>query len=62
MGGVFLFVTWFVFGQPPITYQANFVSMESCRTAQASLLKDSERLRESTSNRFPQVSAVCAAQ
>jgi hypothetical protein len=71
-----LMVTWFYYGQPPATSQAQFTSMEACNVARNAVLADAARLKsdidlETAKKRaqgilsnpiIPTVSAVCAAQ
>ncbi|MGO8844185.1 MAG: hypothetical protein ACLQFI_02325 [Methylocella sp.] len=44
MKTVLLFVTWFITGQPPSSYQAEFSSAESCKAARDLLIDDAHRL------------------
>jgi hypothetical protein len=71
-----LLVTWFYFGQPPVTSQTQFTSMEACQTAHDSILRDATRLKANADMEVarlraqgtiynpvvPIVSAVCAVQ
>jgi hypothetical protein len=74
---IILMVTWFYYGQPPVSSQAEFTSMEACRAAQASVIQDAARLKSDSDTEVarlraqgtilnpippPTVSAVCAAQ
>jgi hypothetical protein len=40
-----LLVTWFVQGQPPASYQAQFSSLDTCEAAKEAVFKDADRLR-----------------
>ncbi len=71
-----LMVTWFYYGQPPATSQAEFTSMEACTVARDAEFQDAARLkadadRETARLRaqgvlsnpiIPTVSAVCVAR
>jgi hypothetical protein len=71
-----LMVTWFYYGQPPTTSQAEFTSMEACTTARNAVLQDAARLKSDaesdvqrkraqgmlTNPIIPTVSAVCVAK
>jgi hypothetical protein len=71
-----LMVTWFYYGQPPVTSQAEFTSMEACTSARTTVLQDAARLKseadlEVAKKRsqgiiynpiIPTVSAVCATK
>jgi len=46
-----LLVTWFVYGQPPNSYQIAFSSIEVCEAARAVLLKEPERLTDEMNRR-----------
>jgi hypothetical protein len=73
---IILMVTWFYYGQPPVSSQAEFTSMEACTVARNAVLADAGRLkfeadRETARLRaqgiisnpiIPTVSGVCAAQ
>ena len=61
---VLLLVTWFVYAQPPSSYQVPFTSMAACAVAQAEIIKEVARLKGGDTARIsaPQVSAVCATQ
>jgi hypothetical protein len=41
---VALLVTWFVYNQPPSSYQAKFDSAESCETARLKVNQEQQRL------------------
>jgi hypothetical protein len=73
--GFILIITWFYFGQPPVSSQAEFTSMEACANARDAVLQDAARLKsdsdlevaKSLAQGFtshhppvPTVSAVCA--
>jgi hypothetical protein len=73
---VILLVTWFYYGQPPVSSQTEFTSMERCTVARDAMLQDAARLKSEAdanverlraqgimSNPIvPKVSAVCAVQ
>jgi hypothetical protein len=42
-----LLVTWFIYGQPPSSYQTVFSTREACEAAKASVFADANRLRQS---------------
>ena len=42
---VLLLVTWFVAGQPPQSYQQEFLSLQACEAARGQLLREGERLK-----------------
>jgi hypothetical protein len=74
--GFILIITWFYFGQPPVSSQAEFTSMEACANARDAVLQDAARLKSDSDLEvakllaqgiishppIPTVSAVCAAQ
>jgi hypothetical protein len=76
MKAVILLVTWFYYGQPPASSQAQFNSMEACTMARESILRDAARLKSDEDRKaaelrkqgtiynpiIPTVSAVCATQ
>jgi hypothetical protein len=76
MKAFILLVTWFYYGQPPASSQAQFTSMEACLAARNAVVQDAGRLKQDSdleverkraqgiiSNPIvPTVSAVCAAQ
>jgi hypothetical protein len=41
---VVLLVTWFVYGQPPASYQTQFNSMQSCDDARLRIMNEQQRL------------------
>jgi hypothetical protein len=45
MSAVVLMVTWFYYGQPPVTSQTEFSSMQACLGAKSQVLLEQERLR-----------------
>ena len=51
MKSFMLLVTWFVYGQPPNSYQIAFSSIEVCEAARTVLLKEPERLTDEISRR-----------
>jgi hypothetical protein len=71
-----LLVTWFVFGQPPNSYQVTFSSQDACESARVALYQESMRLEDELAARNeairksgsiiimpgtpPRVSAVCS--
>jgi hypothetical protein len=71
-----LMVTWFYYGQPPVSSQADFDSIEGCTTARNAVLQDAARLKSEAEFEvarkrtqgiiynpvIPTVSAVCAAR
>jgi hypothetical protein len=71
-----LLVTWFYFGQPPVTSQTKFSSNETCQVARESILRDAARLKADADKEvarlraqgtiynpaIPTVSAVCATR
>jgi hypothetical protein len=71
-----LLITWFYYGQPPVSSQAEFTSMEACTTARNAVLQDAARLKSAaefeverkraqgviTNPIIPTVSAVCVAK
>ena len=73
---VVLFVTWFYYGQPPVSSQIQFESMEKCSGAREVLLFDAGRLRFQAEQEVklkaaqgiiynpvvPTVSAICVVQ
>jgi hypothetical protein len=40
-----LMITWFYYGQPPVSSQAEFTSMEACMVARNAALADAARLK-----------------
>jgi hypothetical protein len=76
MNSVVLLVTWFYYGQPPVTSQTQFASTAACEAARVLIFQDAYRLkidaeRDVAQKRaqgiiynavIPTVSAVCAAQ
>jgi hypothetical protein len=72
-----LLVTWFTPGQPTTSYQVTFSSAETCDAARLQVIRDAERLKQETKNRYsgfpaeegalfaagstPSVSAVCSS-
>lgn len=72
-----LMITWFYYGQPPSSSQAEFTTMDACIVARDSVLSDADRLKHNSDVQVerlraqgtilnpippPTVSAVCAAQ
>jgi hypothetical protein len=49
-----LIVTWFYFNQPPVNYQTEFTSAETCEAARFNLLHEEIRLREESQDREKQ--------
>lgn len=47
-----LLVTWFVAGQPPNSYQANFDSAEACGRARLAILFEVKRLKDEAEKRI----------
>jgi hypothetical protein len=45
MGAAVLMVTWFYYGQPPVSSQTEFSSMQACLGAKSQVLQEQERLR-----------------
>jgi hypothetical protein len=45
---VLLLVTWFVYGQPPQSYQQEFSSLQTCEAARDQLMREGERLKAET--------------
>jgi hypothetical protein len=77
MKAFILMVTWFYYGQPPASSQAEFTSMEACIVARNAVLADAARLKSDSDLEVaqkraqgiflnpippPTASAVCAAQ
>lgn len=52
MGKVVLLVTWFVVGQPPQSYQADFATLDACNVARLSLLSERARLTDAWQQAF----------
>jgi hypothetical protein len=42
----FLLVTWFVYGQPPSSYQTVFDSERACGIARLALIAEAERMKQ----------------
>jgi len=73
-----LLVTWFVYGQPPGSYQTLFNSAEACATARAAVSSEAQRMLDDVKARVaaaaregkflpatasaPTVSTVCTPQ
>lgn len=42
--GYLLLVTWFIYDQPPVSYQVPFYSLERCEAAREALFREAARL------------------
>jgi hypothetical protein len=59
MATVVLMVIWFYYGQPPVSSQIEFSSMQACLDAKSQVLLEQERLQQNAQRDVEEKRARC---